>query len=214
MKLTSRIHALCALAGLLLLPALGQLTVDVTGPVRQRQRNPTFGSGGSSGRRLTLRVIVDVHGSQDAQGRTYVDFILTNSGNADLVLPVSPHPGDLEPSDPKVIYTIQHLTLYLASERGPKGNKRSTVLPGGADLYGQRQFPETLTTLRPGESLKFLTRVTIPHNSENTVIESVALVGYAWLYKETVRPVGDELKSEEEEIGSASSVEGPSALFR
>jgi hypothetical protein len=215
MRTISRISLPCASAVLLVVSALGQLTIDVTGPVRERQRNPTFGSGGSSGRRLALQVTFEVQASsQDAHGRTYVDFTLTNNGKTSLTLPISPHPGDLEPKDAKATYTVEHLTLYLASETGSKAEKRSTVLPGGANLYGQSEFPETLTILKPGESVKFLTRVAVPHDSGTPSPDSITLVANAWLYQETIRPMGDQIKSEEEEIGSATSAERPSALFR
>jgi hypothetical protein len=157
----------------------------------------------------------EVHAaSQDAQVRTYVDFTLTNNGQTNLALPVSPHPGDLEPKDPKATYTVQHLALYLTSETGPKAEKRSTVLPGGANLYGQSAFPETPTILKPGESVKFLTRVAVPHDFGTPSPGSITLVANAWLYQETIRSTGDQLKSEEEEIGSATSAERPSALFK
>ena len=214
MKTTSRVSLLCVFVVLPAISALGQLIVDVTGPVRERQRNPTFGSGGSSGRRLPLHVTFEVQDSQDPQGRAYVDFTLTNTSGNNLALPISPHPGDFEPKDAKATYTVQHLTLYLTSETGPKAQKRSIILPGGAHLYGQSEFPETLTILKPGESVKFLTCVAVPHHSVASDLKPIALVAYAWLYQETIRPMGDQLKSEEEEIGSASSTERPSALFK
>lgn len=214
MRTVSRILLPCASAMLLVVSAIGQLAIDVTGPVRERQRNPTFGSGGSSGRRLPLQVTFEVQAAQDARGRTYVDFILTNIGKTNMTIPISPHPGDLEPKDPRATYTVQHLALYLASETGPRAEKRSTVLPGGAHLYGQSENPETLATLKPGESVKFLTRVAVPHDSGTPGPDSTALVAYAWLHLETIRPVGGQLKSEEQEIGFTTSAERPPALLK
>ena len=54
-----------------------------------------------------------------------IEFILTNSGKADLEVPICPHPRDLEPVDAKAIYTVQTLDLYITSNKG-----QTNILPG------------------------------------------------------------------------------------
>jgi hypothetical protein len=78
--------------------ALGQLTVDATGPIRNRTREATQASGSGVGRKLPLQVAIRISVSApDASGRTLVEFTLTNSGVKALTLPISPHSADLEP---------------------------------------------------------------------------------------------------------------------
>src|SRR5258708_40146643 len=92
-------HSLSLAAVFLSIPIVagGQLTINATGPVRERHRNADVARGGGVGRRISLLVAVQTHsGSPDANGDTQVDFVLTNFGKVDLVVPISPNPGDLE----------------------------------------------------------------------------------------------------------------------
>ncbi len=197
--------------------ALAQLTVDATGPVRERHRNPTSGRGGSASRRLPLEVAIRVHDrSNDIKEKIDVEFILTNVGETSLTLPISPNPGDLEPKDPSATYTVLYLNVFLTSDQGPKGGRQSTVLSGGAGLYGQPVFPQTLATLAPGESLKVMTQVAVPPApTAMGARRAVVLVGHAWLYEQTLTPVDNQLTLENKEVGSASSVDyAPSSIFK
>jgi hypothetical protein len=195
---------------LLAIAALGQLTVDATGPIRERRREAGIGQGGGFGRKLPLQVAMKTPGTPpDENGKTVVEFILTNTGKNDLTLPISPHPGDLEPSDPKANYTVQCLGLRITSGKGS-----GTILPGGADLCGRNAFPGTLIALAPGESIRVLTRVALPHISIPGPGARV-FVADAILNRETIKIVNGQTVSDMQEIGLASSPEyTPEDLFK
>ena len=177
----------------------GQLTVDATGPIRGRTREATRGSGGGVARRLPLQVAIKTPVSTpDARGRTLVEFILTNSGRKALILPVSPHPADLEPSDPKSAYTVLTLGLRVSLNKKP-----GTIFPGGTDLYGSASVPATLVTLGPGDSILVLTLVTLPMSGPEPLIATASLEN------QTLKTTNGELALDSQEIGFAMSTEYP-----
>ena len=178
--------------------ALGQLSVDATGPVRQRAREGSLGRGGGVGRKIPLQVAIAVIGDWDADGMIEVDFTLTNTGRDALTIPISPNPGDLEPVD-AAGYKVKRLTLRVTSSEMSGG-----VLPGGADLYGSPRFPETLTTVASGASVRVLTRVSLPHSAD--AVENVFMAS-AILNDETIKTVDGKTLSDLREIGSAYSPE-------
>ena len=182
------------------LSAAAQLTVDATGPVRQRQKEPTGGSGGGVGRSLTLRVAIEARGSPDENGRTLVNFVLTNSGKIDLTLPISPHPADFEPADTERRNTVKVLSLCVTSDK-----QQAHILVGQPNLYGSNSVPGTLVTLAPGESMQVLSKVAFPPTDAQH--GSLVFVGHATLGNETVKEVNGQILSETQEIGSASSSE-------
>ena len=103
---------------LLSLTATGQLEIDATGPICDRVKTPTAGSSGSVGRKLPLQVAIATNGSPSADSEMpTVRFTLTNMSKTVLTLPISPHPRDLEPSDPNKSYSIEVLSLYVTSGR-------------------------------------------------------------------------------------------------
>jgi hypothetical protein len=183
--------------------ALSQSTVDATGPIRDRLRKPTAGHASSTGRKLPLQIAIEVHGvSPEVSIPTDVEFVLTNSGKDHLTVPVSPNPGDLEPADPKVGYSVTVLSLYITSER--KGEKK---LPGGADLYGSRAWPATLVSLAPGESIRVLARVTLPPIRITDQANAIAFFAHGVLDNQTINTVDDRTVEDTQEIGSATSPE-------
>ena len=152
----------CASVMVFAISALGQLTVDATGPVRQRNREATQGRGGGVGRRLPLMITLQTTGSApDETGKTMLEFILTNTRKTDLTLPISPNPADSEPSDPKILYTVMKLGLRISLS-----NKPGVMFAGGAELYGSAEFPETVANLAPGDSIRVLARVALPEVGE------------------------------------------------
>jgi hypothetical protein len=180
--------------------ALSQMTVDATGPVRERQRNAMAGHGGSIGRNLPLRVTIEIQGpSPNSAGKSVVEFTITNLGKTDLTIPISPNPGDLEPSDPKASYTGMFLGLRVTSGRAP-----GTILSGGADLYGSHSFPGTLITLTPSESIQVLALVTFPPVSPPESNADV-FVADATLNSETIKMVNGQPLLDMQNIGSARS---------
>src|SRR6185437_14453228 len=74
-----------------------QLSVDATVPIRGRRIEPTAGHGGGVGKRLPIQVTLEFQGrSEKDEGKFLVDFVLKNTGSADIKVPLSPSPGDLE----------------------------------------------------------------------------------------------------------------------
>jgi hypothetical protein len=198
-----RLSLVCASLILLTLTSLGQLTVDATGPIRQRNREAASGHGGSSGRKLPLQVAIQTTGfPPDENGKTLVQFILTNSGKIDLILPISPHPGDLEPPDPKAPYTLLTLCLRISFSKKP-----GVILQGGADLYGSTSFPETLVSLAPGDSIRALTRIALPEARDAGPDAAISFIASASLNDETIRIVNGEILSDIRNLGFASSQE-------
>jgi hypothetical protein len=114
-------------------------------PVRDRQRNADISSGGGVGKKVPLLVSIQVAsgGAVDANGKTEIEFVLNNAGKVNLIIPTSPHRGELEPSEPKTDYATKCLSLLISHARVPG------ILPGGAVLYGRPEVPDTLTTLAP-----------------------------------------------------------------
>jgi hypothetical protein len=177
--------------------AMGQLTVDATGPIRNRTREATRSSGGGVGRRLSLQVAIRTPiSATDANGRTLVEFTLTNSGTKAITLPVSPHPGDLEPSDPTAAYSVLTLGLRVSLSQKP-----GVILPGGADLYGSASDPPTLVNLAPGNSMRVIARVALPNSVSGPIIATASLDS------DTLKRVNGELLLDSREVGFATSNE-------
>jgi hypothetical protein len=180
--------------------ALGQLAVDATGPIRQRKREALTGRGGGVGRKLPLRVAIESTGAApDVSGKTVVEFTLTNSGKSDIALPISPHAGDFEPSDPKVGYTVTTLGLRISLRSKP-----GAIFPGGAELYGNTKSPGTLAVLAPGDSIRILARVALPDFGS---AKAEAFGASASLGTETLKTVNGQVVSDSTEIGFARSEE-------
>jgi hypothetical protein len=176
------------------------LTVDATGPIRERKREATQGHGGSVGRKLPLQVAIEsAVSAPDKDGKTLVEFVLTNSGKNDLTLPISPHPGDLEPSDPKTPQRLVTLGLRISLSKKP-----GVIFPGGADFYGSGAFPGTLVSIAPGESIRVLTRVALP---EFGGPNSGTLVASASLGNESMKTMKGAILSDLQNVGFASSRE-------
>lgn len=177
--------------------ALGQITVDATGPIRGRLRPPTTGRFGSIGHKLTLTIGIEVHNGPPLKGSaSEVEFTLTNIGNKTLVVPISPHARDMEPDDPKVGYRLSHMRLHLTW-----GEK--TI--GSADLYGSQQFPQTLLSLEPGSSVHVIVRADFPENPSTSQNTQPIIVAHASLENQAIRTVNGGTTEDTRELGSATS---------
>lgn len=175
------------------LAAMGQLVVDATIPARGLLRNPTAGRSGSIGRKLPLLVVLGPEGPvPDKNGMPGVVFTLTNTAKTEMTLPISLHPRDLEPSDPSTSYTVEVLSLYVTSDKG-----QDSTPSGRIDLYGSTSSPATLAKLGPGESIRVLTRLSLPPEE--------ILVGHAVLDHQTVRTSNGQTTEDTEERGFALS---------
>jgi hypothetical protein len=122
-------------------------------------------------------------------------------GKENIAIPVSPDPGDLEPVDPKVSYTLNVLHLYVRSDK-----RRMSRLAGGADSYGSRVFTETLVQLSPGDSIRVLARLALP-SSLTAGATTAALMAHAALSEEALRIVDGQPFLDTKDLGSASSPE-------
>jgi hypothetical protein len=183
---------------------LSEITVDATRPGHERKREPTVIKGGGIGRKLPVGVTLErVGGAADDEGMTVVQFTITNSSNTPLTIPISTSPGDFEPADSKLAYTTAELSLYVTLERGFGASRRSTVLAGGAHLYGSPAIAGTTVTLAPAESIRVLARIALPGPSDTCSRD--VLVGNVSVNVDTVKTVGGQTSSELQEVGSAMS---------
>lgn len=183
--------------------ASAQLTIDASGPIRERRRLPTGGSGGGTGRKLPINVAMEVRkDKQNTEGEALATFVITNSGKDKLTVPISPNPGDMEPEGREASYTLSRLTLYVTSDRA-----QSRLLSPLTNLYGSQTFSGTLTTLAPGESLRVLGRVKLPVESSKAETSAPVFVAHIILSTETVKTISGRTVSDSQEIGSASSSE-------
>ena len=200
------------LIALLIFPvsANSQLTIDATAPIAERQRLVRSGHFGSIGRKLPLRVTIRLQASPArADDSAIVEFTLVNSGKDNFSIPVSVNPTELAPADPKADYSVNHLGLYLTSDK-----RQGTVLRGGAQLYGNRSSPGTLVQLAPGDSIRVLAKVGLKPQSAREDRQAV-FVAHAVLNDERIRQVNTEAIMDSQEIGSATSSEyTPESFFK
>jgi len=188
-----------ALVFLAAVSALAQMTVDARGPIHELSRRADSGSGGSIGRKLPLKVAVEINGADpNDTGATLVCFVITNTGKDKLTVPISPNPGDLEPADPGADYTLSRLSFYMTADKD-----RRTVLSPETSLYGAQTFPETLMTMAPGESLRVLTRVRLSSDKSDPPV----FMAHVSLNTDKIRTVGGRTISHSQEVGSAESAE-------
>jgi hypothetical protein len=174
----------------------GQSTIDATVSVRQRQHNVDVYRGGGVGKKIPLMVaVVSTGDAPDVNGKSKIKFVITNLSKENIVIPISPHPRDVEPVDPKVDYTVRCLSLKIHPA------KEANDLPGGAVLYGSADVSGTLRTLSPGETIQILTLVALPSPS----LMDSGFVASAGLRNETIKTVDHQKVSDLQEIGSAYS---------
>ncbi len=171
--------------------SVGQVIVDATIPVHGRLRSPTAGHSGSFGRELPVSITVEVPAGGE------LNFVLTNTGTTPLIVPVSVHPGDLEPANPEMPYRVQVLHLFLTS-----GSKEMAIVPTGkADLYGNEAFSQTLVKLLPKQSLRVLTLL-VPDEVRS---RGNSFVAHAILESETVKTIRGDTTEDDQEVGSSTS---------
>jgi hypothetical protein len=178
------------------------LTIDATGP-QEEAREVSSGGCGSIGRKLPLQIEVEVHGGPSShKEKTVVEFVLTNSGKQNLRLPISPEPADVEPADSGGDHSFQVLGIRMTS-----GALHETMLPGGAELYGNEESA-TLVTLAPGESLRVRAKVALPHVPRAGQKSAPVLVAHAVLSEKTVTTVeGKSFMDCTQDLGYARSPE-------
>ncbi len=192
-----------ALSALISMTLWAQTVIDATVPIHKRLRNPTAGQSGSIGRKLPIQVALEFPSERsNSDGDVKVTFVLTNAGRKDLTVPISPHPGDFEPPDQNQPYTMQHLHLYLTSNK-----VQDSALPGGADLYGNQTHPRTLLTLSPGESVRVLAWVKATKELAPEPRTAASVVAHAVLDLEALKTVHGQTLISSDEIGSSSSAE-------
>ncbi len=170
-------------------------TVDARGPNREATTRVDAGHGGSIGKKVPVSVSVEVpHSAANSDGTYDVVFLLTNIGDTDLVLPISPHPRDFEVGDPPKSYSVKHLSLYLTTDKQPE------VALWGAHLYGNPTVQMSLTTLRAAATLRVLAKLSIPSD-----IGRRSVTAHVVLNVEMIKSENGGLSADSEEIGSAHS---------
>jgi hypothetical protein len=170
-------------------------TIDARGPNREALTRVETGHGGSIGRKLQVSISVEVPPSAaNSDGNYDILFLLTNIGDTDLVLPVSPHPRDFEVGDPPNSYSVRHLSLYLTTDKQPESAL------WGAHLYGNPTVHGSLTTLRPTATLRVLAKLTKPSASRGH-----SVTAHAVLNEEMIKSRNGDVSADSEEIGSAHS---------
>lgn len=201
MKMGRKCRLVVGFAMLFSTGLLAQTVIDATVPIRKRLRNPTAGQAGSIGRKLPIQMALEFPSPKsNSNGTVNVVFLLTNIGQTSLTLPISPHPGDFEPHDKNQAYTVQHLHLYVTWNRVP-----DSVLPGGADLYGNETHPETLLTILPGKAVRVLAKFKVPKESAPEQGGAALIVAHAVLDLEALKTVGGQTLLNSDEIGFSSS---------
>jgi hypothetical protein len=192
--MTKSLHLVGALL-LLLATATGQTVIDATGPVRQLRREPTSATVGAIGRKVPIRVSIALAGPL-GDGMATAEFTLLNEGREEIMIPVWPHPRDIEPPEPAGSYSYTVPGLRLNATRGG----RDTVLPGGTELFGSLDFGGTLIALHPGQSIRVLVRVALPQDKDG-----MTFTAYAGLDNTTVRTVRGQTSAQSQEIGYSMS---------
>lgn len=188
--------------------ALGQLTVDATGPHKAPDFGISGGSGGGVGRNLTLQVTVKIDGIpySAGDGRTVVDFTLTNSGKENIFVPVSPDPEDVGSAT-----SFRELSLSITAETKYKlaGKDRKLLQ---AETESHNQFINlygvqgTLFALAPGQSMHVLGEVALPHVSEANQ-QSGVFVAHVMLDDNYIKTVSNKRLMDSREVGIATSRE-------
>ena len=181
------------------LSAVGQLTVDATGPnTFKKLREPDTGRGGGPGRRVPVQVAMGSTGAPtDENGKTMIEFILTNSGKANLEI------TDLSPS-PR-FRTSRHQSHLHRSNSGSvyhvKQRPNPICLRVGFSLYGNDGIPGTLMRLTSGQSLRVIVRVAIPSASAESQSGEVVLVGHVKISgRRQSRMFNDQIRGDTREI--------------
>ncbi len=199
MKILSLGCLISILSGL----AFAQMTINATGPIHERKRQPSSGSGGSSGYKLPIQISLerkDIPTCGD--NRVTINLTLINQGSKEIEIPISPNEGDFEPKDPKVSYSVKALKLYLTLDTTDRATRQRAIVPGGTTLFGSAAIQQTLISLAPKKSINVLTCVSLPARN---VTSSRVIVGRLELENETISTVQGQTSSETREIGSAES---------
>ncbi|MCI0423535.1 MAG: hypothetical protein L0312_30675 [Acidobacteria bacterium] len=198
MKLKPSLFLCIATVALFSASVQAQLTIDATGPQKE-PRKTSSGGCASIGRKLPLKLAVEIHGGPTGdKGETVVEFLLTNSGKEGLRIPVSPDPSDVEPADSNATYTLRRLALYIV--------RQEKILPEIAFLYGSDESA-TLTTLAPGDSIRVRAKVALPRATGSRETDRATLIAHASLKDETIMTVNGKPSRDCFEVGYAKSDE-------
>ena len=214
MTMTSRLLSLFGFGVVILfgLSAPAQLTVDATGPHKSADFGTTGGSGGGVGRKLPLHVGIKVVGApfNASDGKTVVEFTLTNFGRKDITIPVSPDPEDLETAD-----SFRELALFITSDKRFEVRLQTGTHPGECfiKLYGSHTLSWTLATLAPGASVRVRAEVALPHIS-GIAATNTLFVAHAVMNENNIKNVDGKRVMVSREVGASMSREyTPQALL-
>lgn len=195
----TRYAILASLLASVAMPAACQISIDATGPVRDRKWPVESSSGGGTIAGAPLLVAVRAESAlTDSKEKVAIMFILTNAGKTTITVPTSPNPADLEPADPSIDYIVETLAVCISIQMRPSAESVGTVLFGSAEMSG------TTADLAPGETMEIRTRVSLPPTPSSQwgseLYRASALLGH-----ETIKTVNGRRISESEVTGSAWS---------
>lgn len=190
--------------------ATAQITIDTTTQVRKewKREGVRIGGGGGIGRKLQLQIAIEIAGTpfNGSNGRTILDFVITNTGSREISLPVSTNGTDVESA-----VSFRHAAVFVEYMSSDKHH--GVVLQSGPDsknpyvsLYGADSVPGTMKTLAPGESMRIRAEVALP-NPTREEVSGRTLVARFMLDDETIVTRDGHRFLEAKEVGSASSVE-------
>jgi hypothetical protein len=200
---------LCRVRIILLLLAsrllVGQLTVDATGPHRSPDFGTTGGSGGGIGRKLPLRLSIELQGTpfNGTNGKSVIEFVLTNIGKENILVPVSPDGADVEWSD-----SFRKLSIYITSDKKHEvmlkagGNPRSPFV----SLYGVDVAHGTVTVLSSGNSIRVRAEVALPQAPVEKAAVQV-FVAHGMMDDFKVKEENGKRLMNSSEVGNAASTE-------
>ena len=179
-----------------------QMTVDATGPIRNFSYPPTSGRSGSAGSPklpLTIRLeIPDVR--PDIDGKTVVEFVLTNVSKAAITVPVFPNPADVESGA-----NAQYHVLSLGCRLTKGADDRSGDAPG-ISLWGRVSVAGSLVALEPGKSLLVRARLAIPRSWQRDDWASGSLEATAILEDSQMTVSNGRASSDSQVLGIVRSV--------
>lgn len=202
MKRKSSSLAYVLAVALIATPAAAQLVIDATGPHKDALRKNLRGTGGGVGRKLPLQVAVVIQSRVPREdGSLVLEFIVTNSGNEGLRIPISPDPTQVEPSPPAASYSFRSLGFSLRIDGATSESERQ--VGRAVFLYGNDQSGTTIT-LAPGETIRVLAEVALPADPGPNE-KGPTLTAWASIDEVTITAANRESTYDSREVGYATS---------
>ena len=128
-----------------------------------------------------------------------MDFMLTNTGNRRIDLPLLPNPADVEPPGSTKKYRVLSLGFILTI-----GDDRAGDAPG-VSLLGSASVPGSIIALDPGKSIVIKGRLVMPARLRRGDWTFLGVVAHAILAEETITVVTGHASSDSQVLGVVDS---------